>query len=1492
MKFQTIRVEGNTISADILEKISEGEYKGQLPKDFGLEPGVKVKDEIARAWADAQNQWKIFKSRTSNLDDDDTGLPEVRKYWMIPFLGLLDYNIETGAAEKLDNGNSYPISHRETKLDRFPVYIVGYKDKEQNAPEERSTLDIKPSNASRKMSPHALVQEYVNLTEYAYAIITNGFQIRLLRDSSRLVKLSFLEFDLQQMMEEEAFADFALLFRVLHASRLPRSRQETAESLIEQYHQDSIESGARIREGLSEAVEKSIRAFANGFLKHPANQALRDAINKKEITPEKYYQYQLRLIYRLLFLMVTEERNLIYGDQHTKKLRDIYYQHYSVERLRRMVDKRFLADARYSDHWEGLKHTFQLFEKERYGGALAIKPLNGELFGINALGMLHDCALDNQVLLGCVRNLTVFVNKNTHQMMRVNYASLNVEEFGSVYEGLLEYDPVLNFTDAETILFDFKTGEGRSSSGSHYTPEELVQPLIKHSLEYIIEDKLKEKNKEEALLSIKVCDVACGSGHILLSAARRIATEVARVRTNEDQPTPGALRLAIRDVIKNCIYGVDKNPLAVELCKVALWLESHNPGEPLGFLDHHIKCGDAIVGLAHREELEKGIADEAFKTLPGDDKEITSSYSKQNKSERKERETAGTQLKAEFETSVQGNVQEAMAEYGNFLKLPERTPEDVEAKQRAYQKFLNGKGYTFLKTMSDTQVAQFFIPKVQANKDRLMTDAEFRQIMRGYKGWQSSKTSYAIVPAQEHRFFHWFLEFPEVFQRGGFDCVLGNPPFLGGQKLSGTYGDRFLGSLKYQFTPIGAVDLVTYFFRRIYSIIRAKGFQSLISTNTIAQGSAREDGLDFIVRNGGSINHAVKSMKWPGKAAVEVALVTLTKQKWKGKFFIEGKEVKTITPYLDDADTLGNPFPLKENESKSFQGSIILGKGFVLEPVAAKALIAKDSNNQEVLFPYLIGEDLNNNSDLTASRWVINFFDWPLEKAQHYSDCYQIVEQLVKPERIRMKGDRGAEYWWQFLRLRNELYKTIGQLKFVLVHTRVTKTHAFGISSPEIVFSDRVFVFAFENHRYFSILSSNLHEHWAWKYSSTMKSDRNYSASDCFSTFPFPQKLPIQKKQWLDKIGEEYYSHRSDLMALIQLGLTKTYNLFHAQDLTSIDIEKQSKQPHEVCEKANLDILKLRELHVQMDQAVLEAYGWQDIQLRHNFYEVDYLPEKDRVRYTIHPEARKEILKRLLELNHKIHEEEVKAGLWDKKKGTKAKKMISTPIISVQESLFSDNFETMLQFDLNTGIYSSRDASEITGISINTVRRWFKELSEASYEGLGSTAKTDEDKLRISFHGLIELVVIGTLRDNNFSLQKILKAREDLKSKTNTAYPFATINIKKLRIAGSAILFEVSSNSVITLDGTGQFNLSIIKEFFRHIEFNTKGVAEKLFPNKGNGKIAVDPKVGQGKPVIKGKSVWAETIAKMYTGPESIPLLKDQYNLKEDEILSAVEYCS
>lgn len=1339
MNFPSIDIQGSILSADLLGKIRGEQATFQQGKDFNPDfTNAKLKDEISLAWQEAKGQWTIFKSKLARVKEGETGTTETRNFWISPLLTNLGYNLTYNRQSEELNGKSFPIGYRDSNRDNFPVYVGGYHE----------SLDKRPENKQLRVSPHAMLQEYLNYSEHLYGLVTNGRQMRLLRDASRITRLSYVEFNLEKIMEEDLYSDFVILYRVLHASRMPAKTDGGAESIIEKYHQEGLEAGSTIRSKLGEAVKGAILKLANGFLNHPANTGLRATLEAGRLNPDEYYRHQLRVVYRLLFLFVIEERNLVYAENKTtdtKRFAQIYFKYYSLMRLRKLAAKLPPPDAdRNYDLWMSLINTFALFEQKEMGEKLGIMALQGDLFGYDAIAGshydLHRCYLTNAVLLQIIRSLGYFENDNK-ALIAVNYGGLDVEEFGSVYEGLLELK--LDFRKiegSENYAVDWKRLSTGREFQSHYSPEELVQPLIKHSLDYLIEERLKDplrfvtsgghpknignnvyktenhnkavistsgrgeipslgqispnvdmtikpfipnevrnlpKNELQriALLNLKVCDVSSGSGHILLSAARRIALAVAQVQTGEDQPNPQALRRATKEVIRNCIYGVDKNPLAVELCKIALWLEAYNPGEPLNFLDHHIKCGDSIVGLAHRDELENGIADEAFKTLPGDEKEVAAALLKKNRQERKIRldKEAAAQLK--ITDTIDNTVQESITEYRTFNRLPEHTPDEIAAKARAYRKFVNGKGYNFLKAMADTQVAQFFIPKTTANKDRLMTDSDFMTILQGFGGWQNQQTAFAVVVAQEKRFFHWFMEFPEVFQNGGFDCVLGNPPFLGGQKLSGSFGENFLEFIKYQYAPIGAVDLVTYFFRRIFTIIKPGGFQSLISTNTIAQGKAREDGLDVIVKQGGTINHAVKSMKWPGVAAVEVALVTITKQAWKGKFVLAGKEVKTITPYLDDAETLGNPHPLKQNEGKSFQGSIVLGKGFILEPHEAKALIEKDPRNKDVLFPYLNGDDLNNSPIQSPSRWVINFFDWSEEKARQYPDCFEMVERLVKPERISMKGDRGAEFWWQYLRMRNELYRSINDKERIFVVAQVSKTVGFVAIPTNQVISMMCIVLVFDNYSDFGFLQTTIHKEWVLKYASALKSDIRYTPSDVFETFPFPKNLLKEQKNKLEAIGEKYHEHRRQLMLKMQLGLTKTYNTFHAreiqQGIKTQDLETQDKKTIEkkygkevwnlwnhlnrtpsscTIEEAIAGIIELRRLHVEMDNAVLEAYGWIDIGLRHDFYEVDYLPENDRIRYTIHPDARKEILKRLLELNHKIHDEEVKAGLWDKKK--------------------------------------------------------------------------------------------------------------------------------------------------------------------------------------------------------------------------------------------------
>ncbi len=346
---------------------------------------------------------------------------------------------------------------------------------------------------------------------------------------------------------------------------------------------------------------------------------------------------------------------------------------------------------------------------------------------------------------------------------------------------MLEFQPVF-ITTGERVEFDFAQGDQRAATGSHYTPDDLVQPLIKHSLDYLIADALKKPDPAKALLDLRVADISCGSGHILLAAARRIATELAIVRTGEEQPSPSAFRAAIRDVIRECIYGVDLNPLAVELCKVALWLEAHTPGEPLNFLDHHIKCGNAIVGFARREEAERGVPDEAFKTLPDDDKETAALLRKRNKKEREDHASGQLPLSA----SLQKQLDDILRSWNELNRLPEHTPDEIEAKKARYLAFTQSKDSWLLHQIASIPIAQFYIPKAADNLQKFVTDATYRRYWKGEVSPQGQATAEAWAMAERKRFFHWFLEFPEIMERGGFDCILGNPPYLGGTKLSGT----------------------------------------------------------------------------------------------------------------------------------------------------------------------------------------------------------------------------------------------------------------------------------------------------------------------------------------------------------------------------------------------------------------------------------------------------------------------------------------------------------------------------------------------------------------------------------------------------------------------------------------------------------------------------------------------------------------------------------
>ena len=1256
MKYSTIRIVGSILSADILDKIGREELSGQKSSDFGFPATTKVKDEIARAWADAQDIWRVYKRRIGRLSEADYGTSETRKFWIIPLLEMFGFDTVLSKAESV-NGKTYAVSHRAKNIDMFPLHIMGFRD----------SLDKKRTDSGPRMSPHGLVQEYLNLTEHLYAIVSNGTYLRLLRDSSRLIKLSFIEFDLAAMMDDEHFADFAIMYRLLHATRMPQNIEQGGDCLIEQYHQDALDSGSRIRSGLSQAVKNSICMLGEGFLAHSDNVQLRKIVEEENIDALKFYEYLLKLIYRLLFLMVIEERDLVYPKGCNKTRRQIYYSYYSLANLRQLSEKPYLLDHRFCDLWILLKNCFSLFDTGGKGDRLDIKPLAGDLFGYDAIGILNDCNLDNKTLLTCLNNLNIFENPVTRQKMRVNYGSLNVEEFGSVYEGLLEKAPFFQ-TEQGRIVFGLKAGSERSSSGSHYTPDELVQPLIKHSLDHIILDKLKNPDPVSALLSIKVCDVACGSGHILLNAARRIGGEVAKIRSGEEQPSPEPFRQGVRDAIGHCIYGVDKNPLAVELCKVALWLEAHEPGKPLSFLDHHIKCGDAIVGLAHKEELENGIANEAFKNMPEDDKSIRANLAKRNKNERKT-----VRKREEFYSHTKyGSIEKSVFNVSEYVKtlntMPENTPEEVAAKKGKYKDLTTGPLWWHLKNIADIQVAQFFIPKIEENFTKVITDDEFRRYLTGKNKIHSQSVELATTIADEKRFFHWFLEFPVVFANGGFDCILGNPPYLGGKKINAAWGHKYLNIIHYLYPKVGGqADLVTYFLRQAYNLIKPKKSLGLIVTNSICEGDTRSGGLDEILNNEGFINYAVKSLKWPGIANLFVSLLCIHKNDPPKTIFLDNKIVPYINSYFGTTKDDYVAKPLLQNSELMFRGVDFGGDGFIIDESVADKLLMESCDNNRVIFRVINGQEINNIPSQEPSKYIINFTNLTVEEASKYNSAYEIVKNKVKPYRDGVENKTAKEKWWLYNRSRPNLYKKLEQRGKCIVTAFTSKYLSFSICDSNFIFTNALNIFASDEMFKFSILHSNIHEAWVRKYASKLKNDLRYTPSDCFETFPFPQNITAQMEHLLTEIGEQYNVFRSRIMNQTELGLTKTYNLFHTQKLTTEIVQQASQKDEAISVKVISDIIRLRELHNKMDKTVVSAYGWTDINLDHGFYEVDYLPENDRVHYTISPGARKKILNRLLKLNHEIHQTELLNGVKSKEK---LRKVIKIKKEDTQLSLF------------------------------------------------------------------------------------------------------------------------------------------------------------------------------------------------------------------------------
>jgi len=691
MAFTAVSIEGGLFPADLLERLASGvEAAGQRPEDFGLKRGQRLSDEMQAAFSDIRAQWEAFQRRLTYSKESSTTL--TRTAWVIPFLERLGFDLVPQRRAAVVGSDTFFFSHRAgDDPDAPPVHIVAF-DQE---------LD---KRGEARRSPHALVQEYLNRTDALWGLVTNGEKLRLLRDTARLARPTYLEFDLRALLTANLYSDFVLLFRLLHRTRFPRGAADAPECWLEKYYQQGLEEGGRVRDRLRDGVEQALTILGTALLAHPESEDLRRAFQEGRLEASAYYRQLLRLIYRLLFLMVAEERRLLFPEGGDPARQAIYSRYYSLNRLRERAERRF-ADDPFSDLWEGLKQTFRLFQDKDAARKLDLAPLDGELFSPFACPDLEGAGCDNASLLAAVFHLSTFADEKVRR--RVNYAHLDVEELGSIYESLLEYHPEVSLAPPRFALV---FGSERKATGSYYTPPELVRELIESALVPVIEDRLKgartREEKEKALLSLKVCDPASGSGHFLLAAARRIGRELAKVRTGEVEPAPQAYREAVRDIIRECLYAVDKNPLAVDLCKVALWLEGHFPGLPLSFLDHHLKCGDSLVGVFDLAVLKDGIPDAAYAPVTGDDRQVAAHFRRRNREERE----GQASLFQEHLARVADGPRALAPEFAALAGLAERFPEDVQAKEELYNSLRHGPTWWHLKVACDLWTGAFFAP--------------------------------------------------------------------------------------------------------------------------------------------------------------------------------------------------------------------------------------------------------------------------------------------------------------------------------------------------------------------------------------------------------------------------------------------------------------------------------------------------------------------------------------------------------------------------------------------------------------------------------------------------------------------------------------------------------------------------------------------------------------------------------------------------------------
>lgn len=763
LAFESIAIEGGLLSPDWLARAAQLEASRQSAADYRIPKGLNLRDEIGRYWRIAQAHWiDLAAGRDAAGDSQDESLALAERFVTAMLRDCFGFGSLTAVGPVEIDERLYPVRHAGLK-GRVPVVI---------APAGAGLDALSPAfgDGTRRRSAFGLCQEFLNAEDGAlWGIVSDGVTLRILRDNASLTRPAWIEADLGRLFAEERYADFTALWLLAHESRFGRADQPVTDCPLEAWREAGREEGTRARELLRHGVEEALAALGQGFLSHPENQGLRAAFASGAITKAVYFQQLLRLVYRVIFLLTVEERGVLHPTDSSEAARKLYADGYGLRRLRERAVRRSAHD-RHHDHWETMKISFRGLATGE--PRLGLPALAG-IFAKDQCPALDAARLENRFLLLALFRLS-WLREETG-IARVNWRDMGPEELGSVYESLLELVPQVSDGGRS---FSFATGgetkgHARKTSGSYYTPDSLVQVLLESALEPVVARTISEHPSDsvEALLSLAIVDPACGSGHFLLAAARRLAGHIARLQA-EGTPSAAEYRHSLRQVVGRCIYGVDLNPMAVELCKVSLWMEAVEPGLPLTFLDSHIRHGNALLGTTPAL-MATGIPDEAWKALEGDDKEVASALRKRNKAER-----SSNNLQFEFSRSAEGATIAILGQMQALDAAPDTELKALVEKRVAWAALLESDQYLSRQLAADAWCAAFVWPK-QAG--------ELAHIAPTQSQWEALRNEPRAAPtrlvarvrelAQDYQFFHWHLAFPQVFARGGFDIVLGNPPW-------------------------------------------------------------------------------------------------------------------------------------------------------------------------------------------------------------------------------------------------------------------------------------------------------------------------------------------------------------------------------------------------------------------------------------------------------------------------------------------------------------------------------------------------------------------------------------------------------------------------------------------------------------------------------------------------------------------------------------------